>query len=485
MPSVVIIGAGFGGIATAIELTRHGFRDVTVLEKADSLGGVWRENTYPGAACDVPSPLYSYSFEPNPHWSMRYSPGPEILDYLTRTAAKYGVDELIRFGCEVTLAEFEDGRWRVHTASGEVLEADVLVPAMGQLSRPVLPNIEGRDSFAGVAFHSATWDHDADLTGKRVAVIGTGASAIQFIPAIQPQVEKLTVFQRTAPWILVQPQKQYRPFHHWLFNRFPVFQRFERFMIWLLVESLQKAMTSRSRLLLPLGTLLAKVRLRFRVRDRALRNKLVPDYPAGCKRVLFSNLYLPAIVRPNVEIVTEPIETITTAGVRTRDGVEHPADVLVYGTGFAATEFLAPLTIRGRDGTPLADAWAGGARAYYGMTVPGFPNMFVMYGPNTNLGSGSIIAMLEPQARYIRQAVETLARSGPAYLDLRPEVEARFDAETQSRLTDTVWTHCASWYRNETGRITNNWPASVEEYEERVRVLDPADYVLTRVSAAS
>jgi cation diffusion facilitator CzcD-associated flavoprotein CzcO len=483
MPSVVIIGAGFGGIATAIELTRHGFRDVTVLEKADSLGGVWRENTYPGAACDVPSPLYSYSYEPNPHWSMRYSPGPEILDYLKRTATKYGVDTLIRFGTEVSSAEFDEdaGRWRVHTTDGEVLEADVLVPAMGQLSRPVLPAIEGREKFQGIAFHSAQWNHDVDLAGKRVAVIGTGASAIQFVPAIQPQVAKLTLFQRTAPWVLVQPQKQYRPFHHWLFDRLPAFQRFERFMIWLLVESLQKAMTSHSRVLLPLGTLLAKARLRVRVRDLALRRKLTPDYPAGCKRVLFSNLYLPAVVESNVEIVTEPIAEITAAGVRTRDGVDHPADVLVYGTGFAATEFLAPLTIRGRAGKVLSDVWAGGARAYFGLSVPGFPNMFVMYGPNTNLGSGSIIAMLEPQARYIRQAVETLDRAGGAYLEVKSDVEDRFDAETQSRITHTVWTHCASWYRTATGRNTNNWPASVEEYEERVRVLDPRDYDLIKL----
>ena len=483
MPSVLIIGAGFGGIATAIELTQHGYRDITVLEKADSLGGVWRENTYPGAACDVPSPLYSYSFEPNPHWSKRYSPGPEILDYLKRTAAKYGVDRLIRFGTEVTTADFDEttGRWRVQTASGDTLEADVLVPAMGQLSRPVRPDIKGRDTFAGVAFHSAEWNHDVDLTGKRVAVIGTGASAIQFVPAIQPEVGQLTLFQRTAPWLLVQPQKQYRRLHHWLFEHFPAFQRFERFMIWLLVESLQKAMVSGSRVLLPLGTLLAKARLRIRVKDRTLRRKLTPDYPAGCKRVLFSNLFLPAIVQPNVEIVTEPIDSITPNGVCTKDGVEHPADVLVYGTGFAATEFLAPVTIRGTGGRLLSDVWAGGARAYYGLAVPGFPNMFVMYGPNTNLGSGSIIAMLEPQARYIRQAVETLDRSGPAYLDLRADVEARFDAETQSRLTDTVWTHCLSWYRNATGRVVNNWPASVEEYEERLRVLDPGDYDLVKL----
>jgi cation diffusion facilitator CzcD-associated flavoprotein CzcO len=481
-PSVLIVGAGFGGIGAAIELTRSGYHDVTILEKASDLGGVWRENTYPGAACDVPSPLYSYSFEPNPHWSSRYSPQPEILAYMKRTATKYGIDELIQFDTAVSSASFDEatGRWQVETNRG-VLEADVFVPAVGLLSRPIWPDIPGQNSFTGQAFHSATWDHDVDLTGKSVAVIGTGASAIQFVPVIQPTVGALTIFQRSAPWVMPQPQRTYTKAHHALFEKVPAAQALERRVLWTGLEQLQKAMTVESKVLVPALSAAAKLRLRRSVKDPVLRAKLTPDYPAGCKRVLFSNKYIPAVSQDNVSIVTEDITEITPSGVRTADGVEHPVDVIVYGTGFAATEFLAPMSIKGVGGQDLHEVWAEGGRAYYGLAVPGFPNMFVMYGPNTNLGSGSIISMLEPQAAYVRQAVQLLDKSGPSYVAVKPAVEERFDSETQARIGDSVWTQCTSWYRNAAGRVTTNWPGTVTEYQRRTKRLDPADYELTRI----
>lgn len=470
MPSVLIVGAGFGGIGAAVELRRAGFTDVTVLERAESLGGVWRDNTYPGAGCDVPSPYYSYSFEPNPAWPMRFSLGQEILDYLRRTAAKYDVRP--RCGVTVTGASFgEDGRWHVDTSAGPVT-ADVLVPAVGQLSEPALPAVPGLASFAGPAFHSARWDHGVDLTGRRVAVIGTGASAVQFVPHLQPVAGSLTVFQRTAPWVLPKPDRVYGRRHHRLFP-------LERAVFWSVGELATLGLLG-NRGVTALVSGLARRHLRRQVPDAALRATLTPAVRIGCKRVLFSNDYYPALASPNVRVSTADIEEVVPAGVRTADGVTHEADVLIHGTGFRATKFLAGLEVVGLDGVRLSDVWAGGASAYLGMTVPGFPNMFLMYGPNTNLGSGSIVYMLERQARYLRQAVSFLDR-GLSRVDVRPEVAARYDTEIQNRLTETAWTMCQSWYRTETGRVSTNWPGLVSEYDRRTRRLSLADY---RVVAA-
>jgi cation diffusion facilitator CzcD-associated flavoprotein CzcO len=476
-PSVLIIGAGFGGIGAAIELTRNGYSDVTVLERADRLGGVWRENTYPGAACDVPSPLYCYSYELN-DWPRRYSGQREIHAYLERTAVKYGVDRLVRFGTEVTEAEFDAarGKWSVHTAGGEILEADVLVPAVGQLSRPARPSIPGIESFRGQAFHSAQWDHGYDLRGKRVAVIGTGASAIQFVPRIQPIVGELAVFQRTPPFIGPKFDTDFGRRHQIVRRYFTPMRLLSRLFWWLLGEFFTRGMIGSARIS-KLMTMMTAFKLRREVSDPVLRAKLRPDYPIGCKRVLFSNDYLPALAQPNVNVITEAITEIGPDGVLTADGRRHEVDAIIYGTGFTPSDFLAPMKIRGLDGREIHDAWPDGARAYLGMAVPGFPNLFLMYGPNTNLGAGSIIYMLEAQARYIRQAVDLLARpSAPACLEVREEVEERFDAEMQTRLSSAVWTMCSSWYRNATGRVVTNWPGQVHEYYRRTKVLDPADY---------
>ncbi|MEV6771136.1 NAD(P)/FAD-dependent oxidoreductase [Nocardia sp. NPDC051030] len=477
-PSILIIGAGFAGLGMALELKRRGLSNFTILEKAADLGGVWRENTYPGAACDVPSPLYSWSFEPKSDWPRRFSEQRDIHGYMVDVAEKYDLPAKIEFGVEVTDAEFDEanGVWRVSTTDGVTHIADVLIPAVGQLSRPAMPNLPGIDTFTGAAFHSAEWDHSVDLTGKRVACIGTGASAIQYIPRIQPQVEHLTLFQRSAAWVLPKFDREYSALHHAAFKHVPITQLAERFAIWSFFEVLALALTDIPAMKAPVVAIADRHRL-AQVPDETLRAKLTPDYAAGCKRGLFSNEYFPALSQPNVHVETGAIAEVTPNGIRTADGVEHAVDVIVYGTGFKGTEFLAPMNIYGLGGRKLADAWsAEGARAYLGMSVPDFPNLFMMYGPNTNVGSGSIIYMLEAQSRYIRQAVEYLSGQPGRFLSARPEAEQSWDDWLQKRLKDTPWNFCSSWYRNASGRITNNWPGATVLFRWKTRQFDPSNY---------
>jgi cation diffusion facilitator CzcD-associated flavoprotein CzcO len=481
-PRVLVIGAGFGGLGAAYELSKDGLADVTVLEKADDIGGVWRENTYPGAACDVPSNLYSYSFAPKIDWGRRYAEQPDILGYIHDTADRFGLLDMVRTGLEVTSATYDDSTatWRVATSSGETFEADVLVPATGQLSRPALPAIPGLDSFAGPSFHSAEWRHDVELAGRRIAVLGTGASAIQFVPRIRETAAHVTVFQRSAPYVVPKVDRAYTGAHHAAFSKVPGFAAAMRGSIWELTELVGLALTKFTPLARALQ-LLASANLKRHIKDPVLRAKVTPDYPIGCKRVLFSSAWYPALASDNVDVETEAVDEVTTKGVRTADGqgheVVHEVDVIIYGTGFKATEFVAPMTITGRDGRDLRSEWAEGARAHLGMAVPGFPNMFLIYGPNTNLGSSSVIQMIEQQARYIRQVVEELARGGRARaFEIRRAVEAAYDAEVQSRLERGVWTDCDSWYRTASGRVTTNWPGLVHEYQRRTRTAVIADY---------
>ncbi|MGV9675777.1 flavin-containing monooxygenase [Nocardia sp. NPDC003482] len=478
-PSIVIIGSGFGGLGVAMELQRAGLTEFTLLERASDVGGVWRENTYPGAGCDIPSPLYSYSYAPRTDWPKRFSEQPDILAYLRRVAREHGLLPHIRFDTEVTAAEFDEGagRWTVRTADGTELRCDILISAVGQLSRPALPDIPGVETFRGTAFHSAQWDHDADLTGKRVAVIGTGASAVQFVPAIASRVAHLTLFQRSAAWVMPKPDVRYKDWHHRAFRLLPITRLTERFAFWLFCEFLALAIVDVP-LIRRLVTWIGLRHLANQVPDRELRAKLTPDYPAGCKRALFSNDYLPALTRPNVTVETTGITEITPRGVRTADGALHEVDAIVYGTGFKGTEFLWPMRISGRGGRTLSDEWTGGARAFKGMTVPGFPNLFLVYGPNTNLGVGSIVYMIESQARYIRQAIQHLAARPGRLLEVRPGVAAEFDRRVQRRLDRSPWTFCSSWYRDAAGRITNNWPGTVTAYRWTTRRMDPADYEL-------
>ncbi len=486
-PRIIIIGAGFGGLGTAIELLQHGFTDLTVLEKADDLGGVWRDNTYPNAACDVPSSLYSWSFAPNPDWGRRYAAQADILAYIDRVATEHGLREKIRTGVEVSAATYqaETHTWRVETldrsgSAGETLEAEFLVFAVGQLSRPVIPAIPGAEAFTGPAFHSAQWDHTANLRGKRIAVLGTGASAIQFVPGIQPEAGHVTVFQRSAPYVVPKPDRAYSRVHHRAFARLPRTQAFGRKLTWVASEQLNKSLTGTN----PMKKVLEvawRLHLRRQVKDPDLRAKLKPDYPIGCKRLLFSNDWYPALASANVDVVTDHVVEVLPDGVRTADGTVHPADVIIYGTGFAATEFLAPMKVAGVGGTSLDEAWTEGARAYYGICVPGFPNFGIVYGPNTNLGGSSIINMMESQSGFIRQLVQTAAQTG--YVAVRPETEERFDAEIQERLAASVWGGCASWYRDEGGRVTTNWPGTVVEYKDRTARLDLADFELATPAA--
>ncbi|MCW2855095.1 MAG: Cyclohexanone monooxygenase [Marmoricola sp.] len=478
-PRIVIIGAGFGGIGTAIELASHGFDDVTVLEKGDHPGGVWRDNTYPNAACDVPSSLYSWSFAPNPEWARRYAGQADIMDYIDRVIDEHGLRSRIRTGVEVTAAAYDDASatWRVETSTGESFEAEFLVSAVGQLSRPVIPKIPGAAAFAGPAFHSAQWDHTVDLTGQRVAVLGTGASAIQFVPGIQPIAGLVTVFQRSAPYVVPKADRAYTRTHHRLYSRFPRSQALGRNLTWTMSEQLNKSLTGTN----PLKKVLEAVwrlHLRAQVRDRDLRAKLHPDYPIGCKRLLFSNDWYPALASPNTDVVTDEVAEILPHGVRTADGTVHEVDVIIYGTGFAATEFLAPMKITGAGGLDLDGAWRNGARAYLGVCLPGFPNFGIVYGPNTNLGGSSIINMMESQSGFIRQLVEVVARGGS--IEVKESAEARFDAEIQERLAASVWGGCTNWYRDEAGRVTTNWPGTVREYKARTASLDLNEFAVAR-----
>jgi len=480
-PSVLVVGAGLGGLAAAIELVRHGHRAVTILEKAADLGGVWRDNTYPGAACDAPSDLYSFSFAPNPAWSRRFAEQAEILDYVHDVARRYGVLDRIRFGHEVVSADFDADRaqWVVSTAGGETFTADVFVPAVGQLSRPQLPNLPGRTSFGGPAFHSAEWDHSVDLTGRRVAVVGTGASAIQIVPAIQPRVGHLTVFQRSAPWIVTKLERAYLPAR----VPFPApVQRVERALWWAFYELISTGLEGSGAVTRVL-TKWANWHRAKQVTDPDLLARVTPDYQAGCKRGLLASNYYPTLLQDNVEVATDDIVEITPTAVVTADGRRHEVDVIVYCTGFRTHEFLAPMRIRGVGGKDLHETWTGGARAYLGLTVPHFPNLFMVYGPNTNVGAGSIIYMHEQQARYLRLAVDRLAANGGGHFDVREDAAERFDAEIQRRLEHTVWTKCASWYREANGRVTANWPGTMREYGKRTRRFDAENYDWTPAPA--
>jgi cation diffusion facilitator CzcD-associated flavoprotein CzcO len=428
----------------------------------------------------VPSHLYHFSFEPNHDWTRRFPQRDEILAYLERTTDRYGLRPHMRFATEVASADFDDerGAWIVRLVGGEEVEADVLVTATGQLSRPSYPNIPGLDRFAGEMFHSARWNHDYDMHGKRVAAIGTGASAVQYVPEIAKEVEQLHLFQRTPGWVIPKPDRPYRPREKWLFRRLPVIVAISRRLTYTRFELFTMAMT-RAYWLLRFHERSHKKRLEREIPDPELREKLVPSYPMGCKRVLISNDYLPALARPNVEVVTDGIREVTETGVVTDDGRAREVDAIVLGTGFQTNEFLAPMAIRGRRGYDLNDAWREGAEAYLGLAVSGFPNMFMLYGPNTNLGAGSIITMLESQIHYVVEAVGELRRRRARWMDVRPDVQTEFNREVQERLDDSVWTAgCNSWYRNEHGKVTNNWAGFVSEYRRRTRHPDPADFEL-------
>ncbi|MAA76254.1 MAG: 4-hydroxyacetophenone monooxygenase [Salinisphaeraceae bacterium] len=476
-PRVAIVGSGFSGLCMAIRLKQAGFEDFVLLEKGDEVGGVWRENTYPGAACDVPWHLYSFSFANLGGFSCPYPEQPEIQAYQKRCAEHFALYPHIRFDSFVAGAHYDEQRhqWQVNVNGAEE-SFDVLVTAVGQLSRPGWPKIPGEEDFEGHSFHSAEWDHDHDLNGRRVLVIGTGASAIQFVPEVAKQARHLTVFQRSAPYLLPRFQRQYGPINRWLFKTFPGYRDIFRFLLRWVGDASVPAFNAQSRLSKVFQWVTRWHRNR-QVKDPALREKLTPDYVIGCKRILFSSNYYPALTRENVELVTSPIERITADGVVTEDGREHAADTLIYGTGFKATEFLAPMDIYGLGGRLLADRWQHGAEAFKGITVDGFPNLFMCYGPNTNLGGNSIIYMIECQTHYILEAVKALSQPGRESLAVKPEVVADYNRKLQHELEGTVWNWgCSSWYHTADGRITNNWPGTNIRYKRETSELDLSNY---------
>jgi cation diffusion facilitator CzcD-associated flavoprotein CzcO len=474
---VLIVGAGFGGVAAAIELQRHGITDITILEKGADLGGTWFYNSYPGAACDVPSHLYSFSFAQRRDWSRLCSTQQEIHRYLHEVAAEYGIDGLVRSGRTVTACTWEETTcsWSVETAQGETYEAEALILATGQLHQPHRPRIEGADTFAGHSFHSAEWDHSYPLAGKRVAVIGTGASAVQFVPEIAQEVQRMTVFQRTGNWFLPRRNRPYPAAAKALFEKVPGLQALRRRFVFEYGESLT-AMIRHPRTLGVLGRARSSMFMRTQLKDPALRRKAWPDYTFGCKRVLFSSLFLPALERQNVELVTDPITAISPTGIIDASGRTHELDCIIWGTGFRTNDFMFPMAISGREERRLSDEWAGGAHAHLGICVPGFPNMFVLYGPNTNTSGGSIIFYLETQAGYVRQALQHLAARGAGAIEVRPEVEATSDRALQHRFAGTAWTECDSWYRDRDGRIVANWPGYMREYLAQASRLDAGQY---------
>jgi cation diffusion facilitator CzcD-associated flavoprotein CzcO/acetyl esterase/lipase len=473
-PRVAIVGAGFGGIGLALELVRRGHRDFVMLDKAERIGGVWRDNTYPGAACDIPSVQYCFSSDPRPDWPRRYSGQADILDYLDGCVRRYGLRPHLRLGTEVTTAAYDGDRWVLGTAAGDSVEADVLVFACGQLNRPSYPDIPGLDQFGGTMFHSARWRHDHDLTGRDVAVIGTGPSALQFVPAIAPDAGRLTVYQRTPTWVLAKLDGPYSPAQQERARRDP--RRMVRARRgWDTFEEYLTLGITRHQALLTPFRLMSAAMLRQQVPDPRTRAKLTPAIQFGCKRIGFSNDWYPTFNRSNVDLVTDHIEAVTRTGIRTTAGArEH--DTIILGTGFTATEFLAPIQVRGAGGKDLAEVWKDGARAYLGLAVAGFPNMFLMYGPNTNLGSGSIVMMLEAQAGYIGSAVDLIAAGTAERLELRSDVDDAYAGEVQRRLAGTAWVSCGNWYSTESGRVTTNWPGALREYRRRTAVLDLSDY---------
>jgi cation diffusion facilitator CzcD-associated flavoprotein CzcO len=482
-PSVAIVGGGFGGVAAAVELRRRGIEDFVLLERGDRLGGVWRANTYPGIACDVPSHLYSLSFAQNAGWSKRFSPGDEIQAYLTDVARRFDVLPKIRFDSDVQRATFdeENGHWRLELAGGDEVEADVLITGCGQLARPSIPDVPGLERFEGVMFHSAHWDHDHDLTGRRVAVLGTGASAIQFVPAIAPKVERLTVFQRSAPWVLAKPDKDYAERTKRLYARVPALPRLFRLGWWAWMESMVPVFTRRpkpaARFMSWLFTAMSRLNRAAQLRgDRRLMEATRPDYAMGCKRILITSEWYPTLRRDNVDLVTEQIREVVSDGVIAANGEHHQVDTIIFGTGFTATEFLAPMEVEGRDGRRLAEEWADGAEAYLGITVPGFPNMFLLYGPNTNHGTGSALELIEAQSRYAADAARLVTTGAAERLEVRQEVHDSFQRELSERRRDSVWVNCSSWYVTSDGRVTNNWPGSQAEYRRRTRTVSLADY---------
>jgi cation diffusion facilitator CzcD-associated flavoprotein CzcO len=480
---IAIIGAGFAGIGTAIQLKKAGIQSFTMFERAGEIGGTWRDNTYPGAACDVPSHAYSLSFEPNPSWSRAFAESGEIQEYLLGLVEKWKLRPHLRTNTEITEARFDEtaGTWILTTDDGDTFTARAVVSGVGGLVDPAWPDIKGLQSFRGELFHTARWNHDFDLTGKNVAVIGTGASAVQVVPALAPQVARLSVFQRTPAWVVPKPDVRYSERARHFYARFPLALQASRLAKFWMSELFGPVIFLNSERLSAIGRTASLRHLRAQVSDPQLRAKLTPDFQFGCKRMLISSDYWSSFERENVDLVTEPIEEIRGDGIETKDGVLHEADAIVLATGFALGLATAPFPITGRGGRTLDEAWSRGAVAYKGMTVSGFPNWFILMGPNTGPGHTSVLVYTEAQIRYALQAIRKLKDEGLTYVDVRQDVQDRYNAGLQKRMKHMVWSSgCNSWYLSADGSNHSLFPGYASEYVLRARRFQPSEYQIAR-----
>lgn len=468
----LIIGAGFGGLCMGVQLKERGDTDFIIVEKADEVGGTWRENTYPGAECDIASALYSYSFAPNPSWDFKWAKQAQIHAYQKHIAKTYGLYEHIKFGRQVKSATFNAGVWRTEFMNGDIITSQFLVSAIGQLHIPKTPKIKGAENFEGVSFHSAKWDHSYDYKGKKIAVIGNAASAIQLIPELADATDNLTVYHRTPNWIIPKKDRAYSAIEKWVGKRFPSLGKLYRFSLFAQGEYFVWRIIQGKPISKWIGTQWVKMGLRKHIKDKVLRQKMTPDYPMGARRILLSDKIYPALAKDTVENVTEGIDNITADGIVSKNGIARQHDLIVYATGFHTNPFLKEIDVKGVGGRSLKEHWRGGAKAYMGIMTAGFPNLFLLYGPNTNTGHTSIIFKLENQVQYILQLMEKAAPQ----ITVQSEAEDEFDAEMQRRLKDLAWSKVeASWYKVG-DRVPNNWPGSALEYKRRNAVPNWAHY---------
>lgn len=466
---ILIIGAGFSGLIMAMEARKRGFDNIVILEKADDIGGTWRDNTYPGVACDVPSHLYCFADHLNPDWSTAYAGGAEIWAYMRSVAQAEGLYDLCRFGQDMTSAHWDGARWQVQLASGDTWSARVLVSGIGALHIPLIPTIAGAETFTGPAFHSAQWRHDVDLTDKRVAVIGTGASAVQFVPEIAKTAAHVSIFQRTAPYVLPRPDGPIGPGTRKMYRRFPALPRIRRKLIFWFFE-LRHAMFMGKDRAVKIAMKMWHKELNAAIHDPDMRATLTPPYRIGCKRVLSSNDWYPALARPNVTVIPDGVSAIDGAVLSAANGSRIEADVLIWGTGFHVTDALERLQITGAGGVPLAQAWAKGLTAHLGTAVAGFPNLFFLLGPHTGLGHNSVVLMIEAQAEHVGRVLDAMRSTDTPAVTPDTALQQAFEDEMDSRLADTVWQAggCTSWYQEAGGRNSTLWPGTVAEYQKRM-----------------
>jgi cation diffusion facilitator CzcD-associated flavoprotein CzcO len=479
----VIIGAGFAGLCMGIKLKEAGMHNFVILERNDHIGGTWYDNAYPGAACDVESHLYSFSFEPKPDWSRQFGPQAEILQYIDHCANKYELNPHIQLSTSVAKAIFDEasGLWTVTTEAGQTLQAKSVISCSGGLSQPSYPDIKGLDTFKGKLFHSARWDKNYDISGKQVAVIGTGASAIQIVPAIASTVKELVLFQRTPPWILPKPDKEISPLRKWLYTNIPFTRSLYRTRLYWQHELMAIGFVVNPKVM-KFAERLSLSYLDRKVKDETLKKKLTPNYRIGCKRILLTNNYYPALQRPNVSVITEPIKELNEIGVCTNDGKQYEVDAVILATGFQAAENVSRYEVRGLKGQDLNEAWHEGAEAYLGTTVSGFPNMYLIVGPNTGLGHSSMILMIEAQVNYVMGSLKAMKKKDAKYLNLKNEEQQRFNKDIQEKLTKTIWQTggCVSWYQMKNGKNVTLWPGFTFSFMQQTKNFDIDKYQVVK-----